>query len=94
MALDVYWQATRNPHARTRLGSLDIETPLVDLLYQFGQATGLPIDPYGKARLSAEQWNRLIGFASQAGYPTNQLKQIQATIPVDNLEGVLVLVGD
>lgn len=69
MALDVYWQASRNAKVRLRLGSLEIETPLEDLLYQFGKATGLPIDPYGKERLSAEQWQRLLGFASQAGYP-------------------------
>lgn len=94
MALDVYWQASRNAKARIWLGSLEIETPLEDLLYRFGQATGLSIDPYGKARLSAEQWQRLVGFASQAGYPSHQLKQIQAAIPVDDSEGTLVLVGD
>jgi len=38
MALDVYWQASRNAKARIWLGSLEIETPLEDLLYRFGQA--------------------------------------------------------
>ncbi|SFQ82638.1 hypothetical protein [Hymenobacter arizonensis] len=94
MALDVCWQATRNAKDSTWLGSLDIETPLENLLYEFGKAAGVRIDPYGKTHLSAEQWNRLIAFAGPAGYPTDELKQIRAGIPGDKPEGVLVLLGD
>jgi hypothetical protein len=44
--------------------------------------------------MSAGQWQRFLGFVSQAGYLTHQLKQMHAAIPVDDSEGMLVLMGD
>jgi hypothetical protein len=94
MTLDVSWKTTRNAKESRWIGSLDIEAPLESLLYHFGKANGVVIDPYGKTRLSAEQWNRLIVFAGQVGYPTDELKQIRAGIPMNNPEGILDLMGD
>jgi hypothetical protein len=94
MPLDVSWKTSRNAKEGRWIGSLDIEAPLESLLYHFGQANGVKIDPYGNTRLSAEQWNRLIVFAGQVGYPTDELKQIRAGIPTDNPEGILDLRGD
>jgi hypothetical protein len=47
MALDVCWKTTRNAKESTWLGSLDIETPLENLLYQFSKATGMLIATLG-----------------------------------------------
>jgi hypothetical protein len=69
MALAVRWKTTRNGQESTWLGSPDLDTPLEDLHFQFGKATGALVDPYGNARLSAEQGNRLVALASPAGLP-------------------------
>jgi hypothetical protein len=91
MALDIYWQQGQ---AKRHLGSLAIDTPLEDLLYVFGQTTGIPVDPYGKARLYLSQWKKLIELAQQRGYPTQALKEIQAGISSPEMEGFLILLGD
>lgn len=64
MGLDIYWQRGQ---AKRYLGSLEIDTPLEDLLYAYGQTTGIPVDPYGKARLYLTQWLKLIEMAQQRG---------------------------
>jgi hypothetical protein len=91
MGLDVYWQEAQ---ARKYLGSLEIDTPLENLLYEFGQTTGIPVDPYGKARLYLTQWKKLIEMAQQRYYPTQALKEIQAGVSTPEAEGLLILIGD
>lgn len=91
MALDIYW---RNYQTETRLGSVEIDTLLEDLLDAFGQQVGFPVDPYGKARLYPAQWQRLIDLAGGTGYPVHQLRQIQAAIPANEPQGLIILAGD
>ncbi|UOQ70163.1 hypothetical protein [Hymenobacter cellulosilyticus] len=91
MALDVYW---KNYQTASKLGSIEIDTPLENLLYDFGQQVGFPVDPYGSTRLYPTQWERLIVMADSSGFPTQQLRHIQAAIPADQPQGILILEGD
>ncbi len=91
MALDVYWRE----HQKDRyLGSLEIDTSLEGLLYAFGKLTGIPVDPYGKARLHPTQWERLLQLASQRNYPIHVLKEITAGLPLNKADGMLLFFGD
>lgn len=86
MALDLYWQLGRE---NTWIGSLPIDTPLEELLFQFQQVAGIPVDPYGKSRLYLNQWARLLLLATEVGYPTFKLKHVQARIPPNEPEGFI-----
>ena len=91
MALDVYW---KNYQTQSWLGSVEIDTPFEDLLHAFGQQVGFPVDPYGKTRLYPAQWERLIALANSRGFAAQQLRRIQAAIPADEPQGLLILEGD
>lgn len=52
MALDIYWQEAGN---QTRLGIITTDTSLENLLFEFGKASGITIDPHGKSRLHPAQ---------------------------------------
>jgi hypothetical protein len=80
-------ETTRNAKESRWIGSLDIEAPLESLLYHFGKANGVVIDPMEKRACRGE--NRLIVFAGQVGYPTDELKQIRAGIPMNNQKASL-----
>lgn len=73
---------------------MEIDTALEDLLHAFGQQVGFPLDPYGKARFYPAQWQQLMVLADSRGYPVHQLRHIQAAIPANEPQGVLILVGD
>jgi hypothetical protein len=91
MALDIYWKEWQ--HERY-LGSLEIDTPLENLLDEFGNLTGIPIDPYGDTRLYSNLWFKLLALAIDRAYPVHRLKEITAGLPEDQLNGVLFLRGD
>ncbi len=91
MALDIYWQEWQ--HQRY-LGSLEIDLPLDDLLYEFSKLTGIVIDPYSNNRLHPTLWFRLQALASQRAYPIQPLKEITAGFPADQANGMLLLRGD
>jgi hypothetical protein len=91
MALDIYWELARN---RTWIGSLEIDTPLENLLYEFGKSSGVLIDPYGKGRIYLNQWAKLIKLATDFNYPAQLLREIQARIPTPDVDGIITTVGD
>jgi hypothetical protein len=91
MALDIYWQEAGN---QKRLGSLEIDTSLENLLFEFGKASGITVDPYGKSRLYPAQLKKLIEIGSKMGYPIHKLKEIESNLPADSREGLMVLMGD
>jgi hypothetical protein len=91
MALDVYWKEWQ--HERY-VGSLEIDTPLEDLLFEFGKLTGMHIDPYGNSRLHPALWLRLLALAKERAYPSQPLKEITAGFPEDRQNGMLLFRGD
>jgi hypothetical protein len=91
MALDIYWKEWQ--HERY-LGSLEIDTPLENLLFEFGQMTGIVIDPYSNNRLHPALWLRLLALAKEHAYPAQPLKEITAGLPQDRQNGMLILRGD
>lgn len=91
MALDIYWKEWQQERY---LGSLAIETPLEDLLFEFGKLTGIVIDPYSNNRLHPALWFRLLTLAKERAYPEQPLKEITAGLPEDRHNGMLLLRGD
>lgn len=91
MALGIYWQEWQH---KRYLGSLEIDLPLDDLLYEFSKLTGIVIDPYSNNRLHPTLWLRLQALASQRAYPIQPLKEITAGFPADQANGMLLLQGD
>jgi hypothetical protein len=91
MALDIYWKEWQ--HTRY-LGSLEIDTPLDDLLFEFGKLTGIVIDPYRDNRLHPALWLRLLALAKERTYPGQPLQEITAGLPEDRQNGMLLLRGD
>jgi hypothetical protein len=91
MVLDIYWKEWQ--HERY-LGSLEIDTPLENLLDAFGKLTGIVIDPYSNNRLHPALWLRLLALAKERGYPGQPLQEISAGLPEDQQNGMLLLRGD
>lgn len=91
MALDIYWQESRN---RRLIGSIKADKAFSDLIDQFNQTTGLAVDLYGTSRLYLAQWERLIQLAKSAGYVTTELVQVRSGLPDNYTEGLLILEGD
>jgi hypothetical protein len=91
MALDIYWKEWQNERY---VGSLEIDTPLENLLFEFGKLTGIVIDPYRNNRLHPALWLRLLALAKERAYPSQPLKEITAGLPEDWQNGMLLLRGD
>jgi hypothetical protein len=91
MALDFYWEFAKK---RTWIGSLEIDTPLENLLYEFGKSSGVLIDPYGKGRIYFNQWAELIKMATDFNYPAQLLREIQTKVPTPDASGFITTVGD
>jgi hypothetical protein len=91
MALDIYWKEWQNERY---VGSLEINTPLEDLLFEFGKLTSIRIDLYGNTRLHPALWIRLLALAKERAYPSQPLKEITAGLPENRQNGMLLLRGD
>jgi hypothetical protein len=91
MALDIYWKEWQNERY---VGSLEIDTPLEDLLFEFGKLTGIRIDPYGNTQVHPALWPRLLALAKARAYPSQPLKEMTAGLPEDRHKGMLLLRGD
>ncbi len=91
MALDIFWQGN---DSKDLIGNLKIDNALEELLSMYEQRFGIYIDPYGSNRLYLSQWDKLIVLASQIGFDSEKLKEIQAGFPKNTSGGFLLLDGD
>ncbi|GAB4048696.1 hypothetical protein [Spirosoma litoris] len=91
MALDIYWQEGRS---KTRIGQIEVDDVFDKLIFQYERQAGIHVDLYGHSRLYASQWEQLITLAHQTNFDAVQLEAVQAKLPVDASEGILILEGD
>lgn len=91
MALDIYWQEARS---KIQIGKMEVDDAFDKLLFQYEHQSGIHVDLYGHSRLYASQWEQLIVLAHQTNFDAVQLEAIQARLPVDASEGILILEGD